>query len=88
MGFVPVPARGDIFLDARGEERALRVTGHCAEGLVVLSLWRGAQCTATARLSTSDASRLAALLAGLGAAAADPGDAGCDPPGVQAVLAR
>ena len=52
-----------IFLDARGEGRALRVTWHLegpresdpvGEGLVVLSLWRDNVCAGTFRLAASE----------------------------------
>ena len=33
--------RGRVFLDARGGDRALRVSWHHEAGVVVLSLWRG-----------------------------------------------
>ena len=36
----PLPETGSIFLDARGTDRALRVTWHHESGLVVLSLCR------------------------------------------------
>ncbi len=71
MPLLPGATRGDIFLDARGDARALRVTGHVEHGLVVLSLWRGAECIGTSRLSTADAARLADVLAALVGATAD-----------------
>lgn len=66
---VPFPTRGDIFLDVRGEGRALRVTGHLDDGFVVLSVWHGPVCTATMRLSAEDALRLGDVLAALTATA-------------------
>ena len=41
----PLPATGEIFLDARGGDRALRVSWHHETDLVVLSLWRENVCT-------------------------------------------
>lgn len=49
----PLPRTGSILLDARGEERALRVSWHEESGLVVLSLWRDNVCTGTFRLSAA-----------------------------------
>lgn len=63
---VPLPARGDVFLDARSPEKGMRVTWHHEVGLVVLSLWRGDTCAATLRLSPDEVPRLiSALTAGL-----------------------
>lgn len=55
----PLPAHGSIFLDARGGDRALRVSCHLDDrggddGVVVLSLWRENVCTATFRLGVDD----------------------------------
>ncbi|MDQ3615374.1 MAG: hypothetical protein M3393_01850 [Actinomycetota bacterium] len=57
-----LPAVGDVFLDARGDSRALRVSWHTEAGLVVLSLWRDANCAATFRLSIEEVPDLIALL--------------------------
>lgn len=48
----PLPRTGSIYLDARGDERALRVSWHpeAADGVVVLSLWQANVCTGTFRL--------------------------------------
>ena len=50
----PLPRTGSIYLDARGDERALRVSWHPESqgGVVVLSLWQGNVCTGTFRLTT------------------------------------
>ncbi len=45
-----VSATGSIFIDARGSDRALRVTWHHEAGLVVLSMWRDNVCAGTFRL--------------------------------------
>jgi hypothetical protein len=45
---------GEVFLDARGEGRALRLTWHHEADVVVLSLWRDRICAGTFRLSTAD----------------------------------
>lgn len=43
-------ARGEVFLDARGHGRAMRMTWHPEADVVVLSLWREATCVGTFRL--------------------------------------
>ncbi|MEV4836078.1 hypothetical protein AB0K05_16255 [Nonomuraea sp. NPDC049486] len=53
---VPLPSFGEVFFDARGQERCLRVTWH--EGTLVLSLWRGEMCTASFRMPLDDVGRL------------------------------
>ena len=62
----PLPAAGEVFLDARGSGRALRVSWHrLGPGrgdLVVLSLWRGGTCTGTFRLPVEDVPDLVAAL--------------------------
>jgi hypothetical protein len=50
----PLPASGAIFLDQRGEGRALRVAWHPESGTLVLSLWREGTCAATHRLAVED----------------------------------
>ena len=50
----PLPAAGEVFLDARGDGRALRVSWHAEADVVVLSLWRGGTCTGTFRLPVED----------------------------------
>ena len=42
----PLPTTGSIFFDARGEDRALRVSWHDEADLVVVSLWRDNVCAA------------------------------------------
>ena len=53
---------GAIFLDPRGDERALRVSWHQEAEVCVLSLWRDNVCTATFRLAVDDVPDLIALL--------------------------
>jgi hypothetical protein len=50
----PLPKTGSVFLDARGGDRALRVTWHDEAGLVVLSLWRDNVCAGTFRLRADE----------------------------------
>ncbi|QIG45321.1 hypothetical protein G5V58_23490 [Nocardioides anomalus] len=58
----PLPAVGSIFLDARGVDRALRVSWHSEQDLVVLSLWRDNVCTGTFRLAVEEVPQLIDLL--------------------------
>ena len=50
----PLPEAGSIFLDARGGDRALRVSWHHESGLVVLSLWRDNVCAGSFRLAVDE----------------------------------
>jgi hypothetical protein len=58
----PLPELGSIYLDARSDERALRVSWHTDDGLVVLSLWRENVCAASFRLSIDEVPALIELL--------------------------
>ena len=58
----PLPAAGDVLLDARGPGRALRVSWHDEAGVVVLSVWSGDTCTATFRLPVEDVPQLVNVL--------------------------
>jgi hypothetical protein len=58
----PLPATGEIFLDARGDDRALRVSWHYDTDLVVLSLWRENVCTGSFRLTVDEVPELIAML--------------------------
>jgi hypothetical protein len=67
---VAFPARGEVFLDQRGQARALRLAWHTEADVVVLSLWQADRCSGTFRLGLEDVPRfVAALVEGLGAAA-------------------
>ncbi len=50
----PLPETGSIFLDARGGDRALRLSWHPESGLVVLSLWRENVCSGSFRLAVDE----------------------------------
>ncbi len=50
----PLPRTGSIFFDARGDDRALRVSWHEEADLVVVSLWRDNLCTGSFRLAADD----------------------------------
>ena len=54
----PLPETGSIFLDARGGDRALRVSWHHESGLVVLSLWRDNVCAGSFRLAVDEVPEL------------------------------
>ena len=58
----PLPELGSIFLDARGSERALRVSWHAEADLVVLSLWRDNVCAASFRLAIEEVPELIEML--------------------------
>lgn len=58
----PLPETGSVFLDARGGDRALRVSWHTHDGLVVLSLWHGNVCSGSFRLSLDEVPDLIDML--------------------------
>ena len=58
----PLPEAGSIFLDARGGDRALRVSWHQESGLVVLSLWRDNVCAGSFRLAVDEVPDLIDML--------------------------
>jgi hypothetical protein len=58
----PLPAAGEVFLDARGSGRALRVSWHSEADVVVLSLWHGGTCSGSFRLRIEDVPDLVATL--------------------------
>ena len=58
----PLPETGSIFLDARGGDRALRVSWHQESGLVVLSLWRDNVCAGSFRLAIDEVPELIDML--------------------------
>ncbi len=58
-----------IFLDARGADRALRVSWHTEADLVVLSMWRENVCVSSFQLTIDEVPDLIAFLSsGLGSA--------------------
>ena len=73
MGEVrPIPTLGGVVGDVRGAGRALRVSWHHEDELVVLSLWDGPRCTGTVRVAATDVPTLIeALQIGLRPAADD-----------------
>jgi hypothetical protein len=62
MSVLPFPPRGRWAWDARGFERAVRVSPHPAENVVNLSVWRDDLCVGTVRLRPDE---IAALVEGL-----------------------
>ena len=58
-----LPARREVFTDARGQSRTMQVTAHPEHDVVVISLWQGGACTASFRLPLADSARLVATLA-------------------------
>ncbi|MCW2835816.1 MAG: hypothetical protein JWN68_3769 [Nocardioides sp.] len=58
----PLPLTGSIFFDARGQDRALRVTWHHDADLVVLSLWRDNECSGSFRLVVEEVPALIEML--------------------------
>jgi hypothetical protein len=76
MGEVrPIPTLGGVVRDVRGAGRALRVSWHSEDGLVVLSLWDGPRCAGTVRVAATDVPALIeALQIGLPPADEPPTD--------------
>ena len=58
----PLPMTGSIFFDARGEDRALRVSWHHDADLVVVSLWRDNVCAGSFRLTVDEVPELIDML--------------------------
>lgn len=55
---LPMPRAGDLFADARGDDRTMRVSWHAEADTVVVSLWAGRTCRASFRLPAADVPRL------------------------------
>lgn len=53
-GANPLPKVGDVFFDARGEDRALRLSWHPDAQVMVLSIWNRGVCSGTFRLPAGD----------------------------------
>jgi len=69
----PLPIRGEVVVDARGGDRALRVSWHPEHGVVVLSTWRGNTCVGTVQVDTAEVPHLVdVLVRGLAASSAAP----------------
>jgi len=73
MPVLPFPPRGRWAWDARGSQRAVRVSSHPDENVVTLSVWRDDLCVGTVRLQPDEVSALiAGLTDGLAALARRP----------------
>jgi len=73
----PLPQTGSVFIDDRGGDRALRVTWHPENDVVVLSLWRDNVCAGSFRVPAAEVPALiAALASGLSAVATAAAKAG------------
>jgi hypothetical protein len=66
----PLPTLGGVFFDARRAARALRVSWHAEDGMVVLSIWDGPRCTGTVRIPADE---VAELIHSLSLGLTDPG---------------
>jgi hypothetical protein len=62
MERAPGPGRTGVVPDTRGAGRALRATWHHEAGCVVLSVWRGNVCVASARVDSEDVPGLVDVL--------------------------
>lgn len=61
---IALPLPGALSLpDVRGEHRALQVTWHDRAGVLVVSVWRGGACVASARLAPTEAAALVGAVA-------------------------
>ena len=59
---LPLPRLGELFVDARGEGRTMRVSLHPERGLAVFSIWTGLSCRASFQLPLDEAIRLSEVL--------------------------
>src|ERR1700678_3317168 len=53
-----LPRLGEVFFDARGNSRSMRLSWYSNTGMAVFSIWQGGTCTGTFRLPMDDLSRL------------------------------
>lgn len=59
MGEVrPLPSLGGVFFDAGRPARAMRVSWHTEDAIVVLSMWDGPRCTGTIRIPADEVPEL------------------------------
>lgn len=69
-GIHALPANGEVFLDARDGDRAMRLSWHRDGNLAVFSVWRAGTCVASFQLGRNEVPALVeTLVRGL---AADP----------------
>jgi hypothetical protein len=88
----PMPQRGDVFSDIRGDDRTMRVSYHHDRGVVVVSLWAGPVCRGSFRMAATEVDRLISTLGEMriavdAAAPADEPPAGGQPGAATAATA-
>jgi hypothetical protein len=89
MSVLPFQPRARWAWDARGSERAVRVSPHPAENVVNLSVWRDDLCVGTVRLAPDEVSALVTgLTDGLVALGARPGGSAATVTELEERLAR
>jgi len=54
----PLPRRGEVYFDVRGESRSMRLSWYADTGVAVFSIWQGGTCTGTFRLPIADLPRM------------------------------
>ena len=84
MSVLPFPSPASWAWDARGHDRAVRVSPHPEENVVNLSVWREDVCVGTVRLRPAD---VAVLIAGLTDGLADLAERPAGTPATVAELA-
>lgn len=73
MSVRPAPENGGVVVGRDRPGRALRVSAHPELGRVVLSLWDGARCIGTLRVTPGDVPDMVRALTGAAVAAAGDG---------------
>ena len=58
----PLPRRGEVYFDVRGESRSMRLSWYADTGVAVFSIWQGGTCTGTFRLPIADLPRMVEAL--------------------------
>src|ERR1700693_3569309 len=54
---VPLPSKGEVFFDVRGEARSMRLSWYANSQVAVFSIWQGNRCTGTFRRPYEDLNR-------------------------------
>jgi hypothetical protein len=62
MSVSPLPVKGGVHVDPRGDGRSLRISAHPELGVVTISVWRQDRCVATHQVPTEDVPGLVSLL--------------------------
>jgi len=76
MSGYALPRSGEVFFDARGDDRVLRLSWHPDAGVVVLSVWNRETCAATFRLPAEELAGFVRALSRMPPEAAAPYDPG------------